>query len=599
MLGKLFKTEKRQCKDSKEIIQEDEDEILFQEKPQICLIDIEDEIKDSLKKKGLNVTEGTLGKAIQVPNKNDLRSRNHKCLLNLSLPPNLHEYEVIVLDLEDKGVIPYNIDQHSKKYIEGCSDIFFYSEYPENLFDPKPYGSYILGSKILENDCKQTILIVFAAANSVKEYQFARSTISGIELERTQKYRNYSFCSKIPNSTNKFGKELIVQDKSKDLKLYDFLSKHTAGSTYHIVFNDPHIYEASEVFVPLIKNSHDETVSFLRIFGNYVLFVFPQIEEKGSFLNELLTNQLPTLFPYIFPFNSEFKWLDEEAYTLPNEKELLEQRKILIEELEEKIGRKDEEIETNHKKYACLHHLLTESGEELVKSVKIFLEWLGFENVRNMDEISEGNLEEDLQVETEEGLLVVEIKGIGGTSKDEECSQIEKIKNRRIKGRKSFDVFGLYIVNHQRHQPPLMRENPPFKEQQINDAENEERGLLTTWQLFNLYFSIKNGCISKEEARKTLLKYGLIEFSPQGCIPLGKPEKLFHNGEVIILDLSLKIETNDELIVKRGDRYLKTKILEIRDHDKKVEYADLGPVGMKVQFAIKKSDELLLKNNNV
>lgn len=312
----------------------------------------------------------------------------------------------------------------------------------------------------------------------------------------------------------------------------------------------------------------------------------------------MLTNQLPTLFPRTFPYNSEFKWLEEEVYILPKEKHLLEQRENLIEELEIKIGKIDKEIETNHNKYACLHHLLTESGEELVKCVKTFLEWLGFENVKNMDEISEGKLEEDLQVETEEGLLVIEIKGIGGTSKDEECSQIEKIKNRRMKERKSFDVFALYIVNHQRHQPPLMRENPPFKEQQVKDAENDERGLLTTWQLFNLYFSIKNGCISKEEARKTLLKYGLIEFSPQNCVSLGKPKDLYRKGEIITLDLHHKLENNNELIIKRGSRYLKTNILEIQVHDEKVDSVDSGPVGIQIQIPIKKSDELFIKNNN-
>ena len=71
---------------------------------------------------------------------------------------------------------------------------------------------------------------------------------------------------------------------------------------------------------------------------------------------------------------------------------------------------------------------------------------------------------------------------IGGTSKDEECSQIFKIKSRRMKELKRFDVFGLYIVNHQKHLPPLNRENPPFTENQIQDAINDERGLLTTWQ---------------------------------------------------------------------------------------------------------------------
>ena len=522
-MGKLLKGKKESEKNIGGIIEKGktQDEIIFQEKPQICLIDIEDKIKDNLEKNGFNIKLGTLGKAIEVPNDN-YRSKNHRCFPNLSFPPNLHEYEVIVLDLEDKGVIRYNMDEHNKKYVQGSSDLFFQSEFPETLFDPKPYGSHILGSKIVEINSHPLILIIFAAAYVIKEYQLAKYTSSGIQLERKQTCYNYSFCSKIPNSNNKFGKKLIVQKESDILNLHDFLSKHIVGATYHIIFSTPKFDKDSETFIPLIKNSHDEIVSFLRLFENCILFVFPQIIEKNSFLEELLMNQLPTLWPKIFPFNSEFKWLEEEAYMLPNEECLLEKKESLIKEFKGEIERKEKEIEANHKKYECLHQLLTESGDELVKCVKAFLEWLGFENVRTMDEASSGLLEEDLQVETEEGLLVIEIKGIGGTSTDGECSQIEKIKNRRMKERSSFDVFGLYIVNHQRHQPPLVRENPPFKGEQIKDAENDVRGLLTTWQLFNLYYSIKNGCISKEEARKAFLKPGLIEFSPQDCVSLGK-----------------------------------------------------------------------------
>lgn len=277
---------------------------------------------------------------------------------------------------------------------------------------------------------------------------------------------------------------------------------------------------------------------------------------------------------------------------------LLEEKESLIKRFDTEIERKEKEIESNYKKYECLHRLLTESGDELVKSVKSFLEWLGFEKIRIMDEASEGLLEEDLQVETEDGLLFIEIKGIGGTSTDEQCSQIEKIKNRRRKERRNFDVFGLYIVNHQRYQPPLLWKNPPFKIEQIQDAENDERGLLTTWQLFNLYYSIKDGCISKEEARKALLKYGLIEFSPQTCVSLGEPVKILHNGKIILLDLSPKMKTNDELIIKRADRYIKTQILEIQVNDKNVEFVDSGPVGIKIKIPVKKSDELLLKSND-
>lgn len=515
MKEKSSKSKRGNVKDIDEIINvvNTQERTIFK-KPQICLIDFDEQIKENLEKKGFNIEPGTLGRAIEVPNENTFHLKSHKCLANFFFPPNLHEYDIIVLDLEYKEAIPYNIEHYTKKYVQGFSDSYFYSEYPEILFDPRPYGSYVLESEIHKNNSHPIILIVFANAHEKRKYQFVKETNSGTEFDGTQTCFNYSFSSKIPLSENKYGTEFIVEKESASLGLYNVLSKHILEATYHIVFNSPNVDKHNDIFIPLIKNSHNEIVSFLRISNNCILFIFPQIVEKNSFLDELLTDQLPTLWPKIFPFHSEFKWLKEEAYMLPNEENLLEQRKTLIKKFEEEIENKNREIKSNHLKYECLHGILTESGDQLVACVKTFLEWLGFEYVKVMDEELDGKLEEDLQVETEEGLLVIEVKGIGGTSKDEECSQIEKIKNRRMKEKKRFDIFGLYIVNHQRYQPPLIRENPPFKQLQIEDAKNEERGLLTTWQLFNLYYSIKNGCVSKEEARKAFYKYGLIEFSP-------------------------------------------------------------------------------------
>ncbi|AKB43993.1 hypothetical protein [Methanosarcina vacuolata] len=207
MMGKLVKGKKESEKNISGIVEKDkvQEEVIFQEKPQICLIDIEDKIKENLTKKGLNVESGTLGKAIKVSNEDNYNSNSHKCLSNLSFPPNLHEYEIIVLDLENKEVIPYNVGHHSKKYIQGFSDGFFLSQYPENLFDPRPYGSYVLRCEIAKNNGHQFILIIFASAYVKKEYQFATYTSSGTHLEEVQTYYNYDFCSKIPYATNKFG----------------------------------------------------------------------------------------------------------------------------------------------------------------------------------------------------------------------------------------------------------------------------------------------------------------------------------------------------------------------------------------------------------
>ena len=154
-----------------------------------------------------------------------------------------------------------------------------------------------------------------------------------------------------------------------------------------------------------------------------------------------------------------------------------------------------------------------------------------------MDEFLVDTKEEDIQIEMEAGLIIIEAKGIGGTSRDDECSQISKIRSRRCEERNKFDVIALYIVNHQRHIPPLERKNPPFTENQVHDAELEKRGLLTTWDLYNLYFNVENGMISKKRAIECLMKPGLIKFIPDKITKLNLVKEIYQNGEVVIFDL--------------------------------------------------------------
>ena len=164
-----------------------------------------------------------------------------------------------------------------------------------------------------------------------------------------------------------------------------------------------------------------------------------------------------------------------------------------------------------------------------------FLQWLEFADVQIVDEETTTFNEEDIRIKCSKGLLIIEVKGLHGTSTDDDCRQIDKIKHRREKERQAFDVYGLYIVNHQKHLPPIIRDNPPFKEQQINDAVIEERGLLTTWQLFNVFFSIESGVISKKDTRETLTQFGLVSFKPKNYSDIWKTKECIErrNGNTI------------------------------------------------------------------
>lgn len=577
----------------------DEIDPTFQEKPLICLIDVE-AAQEELVKNSFNVKSGTLGTIIDVPNSK--KYQFHECLINYNIPQNLHEYNIIILNLKKNDIIPYKPEENRKKTIEGNSTSYLASSYPEKCFNPRQFGSYFLGME-LSDVLRYKIIIVFADKQKITTYNHMNLTNSGWDSNgRTSKYSNYQFCSQMPKSKNKFGKEMYVDKKSGIF--FDLLNRHIHDSTYEIVFNHPTTVDSSRKsildpnFIPLIKNSDNEIVSFIKFSENELFMFLPQINNKSSILLELLTHQFPSMYPEIFPFNTEFKWLEDKTYSLPNEFELYRKKEQIISKINDEIAQIDDEIDVNHREYEFLHNLITNTGSDLEKTVELFFKYLGFKDVKNMDETNPAVREEDLQVVIDEGLLVIEVKGIGGPSTDSDCSQIQKIRNRRSKERNKFDVYGLYIVNHQRYQPPLSRTNPPFNEQQIQDAISDERGLLTTWQLFNLYFSIEKGIITKEDARKALINFGLIEFTPSNSVPLGKAKEIHYDGKVIILDISTKIKLNQELIIQKDNRYYITKILELKKNDVIIEEAESGEIGMKIDFTVDKLDELFLKIKN-
>jgi hypothetical protein len=327
------------------------------------------------------------------------------------------------------------------------------------------------------------------------------------------------------------------------------------------------------------------------------IIALPQINGcKKVFVLDLIDNILPDLFPEIFPYSEQFSWIKSETYFLPNQSDFLQGKTQLKTAYDMAIAEIDIKIEDNQSEYQFLHNLITETNDSLAKSIELFFKWLGFENIINMDETNPTIKEEDLQIALDNGLLVVEAKGIGGTSQDNDCSQINKIKHRREKERKSWDVFALYIVNHQRYLPPHQRRNPPFSKHQISDAQSEERGLLTTYELFKLYSNIENGLITKNDAISCLLEFGLIEFKPSNSLLIGYPLEVHHKGKVIIVDIKdTPLLKGRSIIACNNSNWFKVEILEIQLDGKTVESASECQVGIKLSRSVLKTSELWLK----
>jgi hypothetical protein len=568
----------------------------FQKRPMICLIDLSESVTESLESEGFNCTISSLGSPVEIPNVKE--RQRHLCLLNSLIPPNLHEYDIIIIDLAESKPVPYNASDHKYASTRLASQLYFSCEFPQTIFDPKPFVSAQIHDEIKEILAKESILIIFADENYVIDYYPVELSNNGWRSKNTVAVDNYSFLPGL-TSTNKTGYETTIPSAITG-NFGNLLHKYNDKFFYTITFRHPtkwnseqRVNEKDKNFIPLVMNSSDEIVSFAEMSDSSLLFVFPQLKDKTTFLLDLMQSYLPQMRPNLFPFNTKFIWINEQEYRLPNEAELLTTKESLIHEYHQKMTIAEEKIQQNRLEYQFLHDLLTESGNELVKAVEHYLHWLGFNNVINCDLVYSGQNEEDLQVVLDNGLLVIEVKGIGGTSKDNECSQISKIRYRRIKERQSVDVFALYIVNHQRYQSPLYRLNPPFSKQQIEDAKSDERGLLTTYDLFKLFFAIDKNFITKSDARKSLLEYGLVTFEPSNCIFIGTAQEIYYNGFVGIFILDNEtIKLGDELIVNENGIYRQIKVVTLKDHDNDVQMVTQGEIGIEFSDKITIESEL-------
>ena len=580
----------------------DETLMPVQEHPRICLIDVADDVTNHLIRRGFNCYSGTLGPLVEVNNSSPRSTK--QCLLNFDFPQNLHEYDIMIVDLQRPKKVPYAEEDHIKTQTKGHKQLALLSSFPQTIFDPRALSASILKSRLQPFMDKKSILVIFAAAHESIEYHPISITSSGPKHLDSKTHSLYDFYSGLPPYNNVTGKDTRVLTKFGS-EFASLLERHNNKVIYEITFAHPTYWVGYELvknknFIPLIESRPDEFVSFLYMREKNFTILLPRIEQKEVFLIDLLEKVLPGILPEIFPFSTQFAWLTDSAYQLPNEGELLDQKASIEMEYEAKLRDMDALIDANRQEYGFLHDLLTQSGAKLVKTVEKYLGWLGFDNVFNVDEINPELREEDLELEGDRGLLVIEVKGISGTSTDSDCSQISKIKYRRSRERGRFDVFALYMVNHQMFLPPAARTNPPFNATQITDAKNDERGLVTTYDLFKLYFNVTNSLITKDDARAALYKTGLVNFPPSGATNIAGPYEIHYDGYVVVFKVEdLEFKVGDSVVLDDFGRYRTAHVLEIQLDGTSVESVNSGEIGIKLSSRLNKDTVMWLVRQHI
>lgn len=497
----------------------------------------------------------------------------------------------MILDLQNENEIKFCLENEQASSIP----YLFELRYPKKEFVPAPFVLSILRNEF-RKDC---LKIIFAGEDYSEGYSIIE-VLGQNQYGYPDKEIHHIYEIIQPQTTSKYGKKI----KAENNRLANLIAKY--AKEYKVIFELPSIWDsisgiskADPNYYPLLKNQDDEVVSYIGYKkGSGYELLLPVCEKKAELMETLLTTVLPEILPDFFPESKEFEWIKEQEF-LPKEiVELEKEVAIIQEEYDCKIQQLNEQRAVINQKYKFLNDLLIETGDKLVEAVCTYFKWLGFDNVVSIDG-SEDILREDIQILEDDMLYIIEVKGIGGTSTDAECAQIAKHRRRREKENKEKEIIPIYIVNHQRYIRPSLRQNPPFSDNQIDYAENDERGLLTTCQLYNQYKLIEEGIFTKEETRASLGKWGLITLVPKNLKLIGMFTEFYKKPKAGILKLNnIEIKVGDEIYAHKGEKWIRTQIVSIQHDDKNVEHADNGEVGIVTDTELEKGFNIYVKKTN-
>jgi len=176
--------------------------------------------------------------------------------------------------------------------------------------------------------------------------------------------------------------------------------------------------------------------------------------------------------------------------------------------------------------------------------------------------------------------------------------QVVKYVARRMKEWKRTDVRGVSVINHQRNIPALDRENLNiFTNAQIEDAENYDLTLTTTWDLFLLFKGMKKWGWKSKYIRELLYAKGRLPRQPLNYKYAGKISKYWGNISVVGISVEQeKISKGDKIGYIIPDGYLEEVVKSLHVDKQDVDEALAGQlVSLKTVY----SKDLLKKGIEV
>ena len=543
-------------------------------KPLILLLDLPSTAETALREKGFNVTVGTLGRPYRVK-----KQSSYLPLIGDGHVPNSTEQEIVVIDLKYGELA----DAPTGEKHRPVGEMDLWGKCDEGFLDPRIRTAGSLRQsfdRILQSG---GVFVVFADAKCELQTIVARSEFEILQNSRMHDEDVWHLLSELSDMRVFTDKGTEMLPVNSDSLLARSLAPFLNDGDFKCTLKGGYRYE--DPWEPLAVNKFGEAIALARARStNGTLIVLPQIRDKAGFITELLTTILPDLVPHLFPNIEQARWTHWPDYELPLVVELKSQQEEIVRRAKAEFRQVDERIAEVRAEKGWMHALITGTDTQLVAAVKTALLVLGFSNVLDIDveRDREGkSRREDLQITDQNPTVVVDIKGVGGYPSDPDGLQAGKHAAIRMREQKRTDIVGLSIINHQRHLPPLDRENKmPFRQELIDSAQEMSVGLLTAWDLYRLVRNFDRLGWQHQHVKSLFYQNGRINPVPNHYQFIGTVAKAWTDKFGVVISQG-EVQVGDRIAVEFPIDFEEVSVDSIQVNNVSVERAKVGePAGL-------------------
>lgn len=516
-------------------------------RPKIATFGIEESVASHLRAQGFLINTGTLGMPYRVKKDDGFK----RVIPNHTFPPNLVEHDVVVIDLQAREIL----ERPEGEPPTALGDIGVWAKQSSGIVDPRALVAQAFSDEFESIYKHGGLFVVFAAPERTQDLKVGYlDHWSQLIADEPFNHTEWSFLPILRGVGTKSleGQEIEIVAAAEAIRgvAAPFFRDSRYSCTLHWIWTN----HQTERWVPLATNRFGDAVAAAitpHSEREGWIFIFPHVQNQAAFLSRLFSEFLPQFRPEAFPEFESSAWLSRDEYELSEVLTLKQQVAEVKEKAEAEIARLEAAIVAERDRFDFLQTLLTGTGDALVAAVRRTLNEIGFQQVVDVDRLNEGETRirrEDLRIHDQSPLLLVEVKGINGLPTEAQSLAAWKYVAPRMRELDRLDVQALAVINHQRQLPPLERNNDdPFGADVVTNARENGFGLLTTWDLYQLYRNYKRLGWRPEHVQPLLYQRGRINPVPSHYTALGVVEVFAERVGVV----GVRIEAGT---LRRGER---------------------------------------------